>query len=34
MVRIALGLAVMLLFIGHVGDFYNIGLITRLDNII
>jgi adenylate cyclase len=33
-VRIALGLAVMLLFIGHVGDFYNIGLITRLDNII
>ena len=33
-VRIALGLALMLLFIGHVGDFYNIGLITRLDNII
>ncbi|OGA33333.1 MAG: guanylate cyclase [Betaproteobacteria bacterium RIFCSPLOWO2_12_FULL_64_23] len=24
----------MLLFIGHAGDFYNIGLITRLDNII
>ena len=33
-VRIALGLALMLLFIGHAGDFYNIGLITRLDNII
>lgn len=33
-VRIALGLAVMLLFVGHAGDFYNIGLITRLDNII
>lgn len=33
-VRIALGLAVMLLFVGHVADFYNIGLITRLDNII
>ena len=33
-VRIALGLAVMLLFIGHVAEFYNIGLITRLDNII
>ena len=33
-VRIALGLAVMLLFVGHVADFYNIGLISRLDNII
>ncbi len=33
-VRIALGLAVVLLFVGHVADFYNIGLITRLDSII
>jgi len=33
-VRIALGLSVMLLFVGHAGNFYNIGLITRLDNII
>jgi adenylate cyclase len=33
-VRIALGLALMLLFVGHVADFYNIGLISRLDNII
>ncbi len=33
-VRIALGLALMLIFVGHVGDFYNIGLISRLDNII
>jgi adenylate cyclase len=33
-VRIALGLAVMLLFVGHAADIYNIGLITRLDNII
>jgi adenylate cyclase len=33
-VRIALGLALMLLFVGHAGNFYNIGLITRLDNII
>jgi adenylate cyclase len=33
-VRIALGFAVMLLFVGHIADFYNIGLITRLDNII
>ena len=33
-VRIAIGLAVMLLFIGHVANFYNIGLISRLDNII
>ncbi len=33
-VRIALGLALMLVFVGHVGNFYNIGLISRLDNII
>jgi adenylate cyclase len=33
-VRIALGLALMLVFVGHVADIYNIGLITRLDNII
>ena len=33
-VRIALGLAVMLLFVGHVCNFYNVGLISRLDNII
>lgn len=33
-VRIALGFAIMLLFVGHVAEFYNIGLITRLDNII
>jgi adenylate cyclase len=33
-VRIALGLAIMLLFVGHAGNMYNIGLITRLDNII
>ncbi len=32
-VRIALGLALMLLFVGHAGKFYNIGLISRLDNI-
>ncbi len=33
-VRIALGLALALLFVGHGGNFYNIGLISRLDNII
>ncbi|MGP1678102.1 MAG: CHASE2 domain-containing protein [Burkholderiales bacterium] len=33
-VRIALGLALMLLFAGHAAEFYNIGLITRLDAII
>jgi len=33
-VRIALGLALALLFVGHSGNFYNIGLISRLDNII
>ncbi len=32
--RIALGLALMLVFVGHVAELYNIGLITRLDNII
>ncbi|MEK7438825.1 MAG: adenylate/guanylate cyclase domain-containing protein [Pseudomonadota bacterium] len=32
-VRIVLGLAVMLLFAGHAADIYNIGLISRLDNI-
>ena len=32
-VRIALGLAVVLLFVGHAGKFYNIGFITRFDNI-
>ena len=32
--RIVLGLALMLLFLGHAGKFYNIGLITSLDNII
>ena len=33
-VRIVLGFAVMLLFVGHIADFYNIGLVSRLDNII
>ena len=33
LVRIALGRAVMLLFVGHAAEFYNIGLISRLDNI-
>ena len=33
-VRIALGLALMLVFAGHVAELYNIGLITRLDAII
>ncbi len=32
-VRIALGLAIMLVFVGHVAEIYNIGLISRLDNI-
>ena len=32
-VRIVLGLALMLLFVGHVAEIYNIGLISRLDNI-
>jgi len=34
LVRIAIGLAIMLLFAGHVARFYNVGLITQLDNII
>ena len=33
-VRIALGLVVMLLFVGHAAKFYQIGLLTQLDNII
>ena len=33
-VRIALGLLIMLVFIGHAARFYNIGIITQLDNII
>ena len=33
-VRIAIGLAIMLLFVGHAARFYNIGFITQLDNII
>jgi adenylate cyclase len=33
-VRIAIGLAIMLLFVGHAARFYNIALITQLDNII
>ncbi len=34
LVRIAIGLAIVLAFIGHAAQFYNVGLITRLDNII
>ncbi|MGA7984772.1 MAG: adenylate/guanylate cyclase domain-containing protein [Burkholderiales bacterium] len=33
-VRIALGLVIMLFFAGHAARFYNVGLITQLDNII
>lgn len=33
-VRIALGLAIVLFFVGHAARFYSIGLIDRLDNII
>jgi len=33
-VRIVLGLAIVLLFIGHAARFYQIGIITQLDNII
>jgi adenylate cyclase len=33
-VRIAIGLAIMLLFVGHAARFYHIALITQLDNII
>jgi adenylate cyclase len=32
--RIAIGLAIMLFFVGHAARFYQIGLITQLDNII
>ena len=34
LVRIALGLVITLVFVGHVARFYNIGIITQLDNII
>ena len=33
-VRIALGLVIVLVFIGHAARFYDIGIITQLDNII
>ena len=33
-VRIALGLGIVLAFVGHVATFYQIGIITQLDNII
>ncbi len=33
-VRIVLGLVIVLVFIGHAARFYNIGLVTQLDNII
>ncbi len=33
-VRIAIGLAITLFFIGHAARFYQVGLITQLDNII
>ena len=33
-VQIALGLAIMFLFVGHAARFYDIGIITQLDNII
>ncbi len=33
-VRIVLGLVIVLVFIGHSARFYNIGLVTQLDNII
>lgn len=33
-VRIALGLAITLFFVGHAARFYNVGLISQLDNII
>jgi adenylate cyclase len=33
-VRIGIGLVLMLLFVGHAANFYNLGLISRLDNII
>ena len=34
LVRIAIGLAIVVAFIGHAAQFYNIGLVTQLDNII
>ena len=34
LVRIAIGLAIVLGFIGHAAQFYKVGLITQLDNII
>ena len=34
LVRIAIGLVIVLGFIGHAAQFYNIGLISQLDNII
>ncbi|TMG75148.1 MAG: CHASE2 domain-containing protein, partial [Betaproteobacteria bacterium] len=33
-VRIALGLLVVLVFVGHAAKFYQVGFITQLDNII
>ena len=33
-VRIVLGLVIVVVFVGHAARFYNIGLITQLDNII
>ena len=33
-VRIAIGLAIVLFFVGHAARFYNVGFITQLDNII
>ena len=32
--RIALGLVIVLVFIGHAAKFYEVGIITQLDNII
>ena len=33
-VRIVLGLVIVVVFVGHAARFYNVGLITQLDNII
>ena len=33
-VRIAIGLAVLLLFVGHAAKFYQISLVSQLDSII
>ena len=33
-VRIVLGLVIVLVFIGHAAKFYQVGIITQLDNII